>query len=309
MASNQQYSLDVEQLRQFASLELLARQVVEGFIVGLHRSPFHGFSVEFAEHRLYRPGESSRHIDWKLFGRTEKLFVKKYEEETNLRCNIVLDTSSSMLYSGSNTLSKLQFSIYAAASLIQIMKSQRDAVGLTTFSETIDYQLPAKSNNLHIKQLFTELERLLNTDGKQKRSNPVETLHILAEKLHKRSLVIIFSDMFDNNNSLNDIFGALQHLKYNKHEVVFFHTLDHKGELDFEFENRPYIFEDLETGEKIKLNPNEVKETFKTRSKEFKDAIKTTCNQYKIDYIEADINKGFQQILLPYLTKRIRMRA
>ena len=309
MAGNKQYILDVGQLKQFGSLELLARQVVEGFIVGLHKSPFHGFSVEFAEHRLYRPGESSKHIDWKLFGRTEKLFVKRYEEETNLRCHIVIDNSSSMLFSGENKLSKLQFSVYAAASLVQMMKSQRDATGLTVFSEKIDLQLPSKSNNLHIKLLFKELEKLLNVEHKQKKSNPVETLHLLAEKIHKRSMVILFSDMFDNNSDIEHIYGALQHLKYNKHEVVFFHTLDYKSELEFEFENRPYIFEDLETGEKIKLNPNDVKELYKSRSKEFRDSIKTKCNQYKIDYVETDVNKGFQQVLLPYLTKRIRMRV
>jgi uncharacterized protein (DUF58 family) len=299
--------LDIEQLRQFQSLELLAKQVVEGFIVGLHKSPFHGFSVEFAEHRLYNEGESTRHIDWKLFGRTDKLFVKKYEEETNLRCQLVIDDSSSMHFPEGG-FNKLQFSIYSAAALIQLLKTQRDALGLTVFSGNIEEHFPARSNNVHIKLLFTILEKLLNEHEPNKKSTTAETLHLIAERIHKRSLVAIFSDMLDNTSNKEDVFSAMQHLKYNGHEVMLFHVVDKSKEIDFDFDNRPYQFVDMETGEKVKAYPNDVREAYLQQIRAYRDELKTRCTQYKIDYVEADIKRGFQQVLLPYLLKRIRMK-
>jgi uncharacterized protein (DUF58 family) len=299
--------LDLEQLRQFGSLEMLARQVVEGFIVGLHKSPFHGFSVEFAEHRLYNSGETTRHIDWKLYGRTDKLFVKKYEEETNLRCQLVIDNSSSMYFPESG-FNKIQFAIYGAASLIYMLKSQRDAVGLTLFSNVIEKIFPARSNNVHIKLLYTELERLLKAKEHLKTSAAASTLHTIAEQIHKRSLVVIFSDMMDSNHNQEELFGALQHLKYNRHEVILFHVMDKKKELDFDFENRPYQFIDMESGEKVKVYPNEVKATYLKQATEYRQALKSKCTQYRIDYIEADIRQGFRQVLLPYLVKRVKMK-
>jgi uncharacterized protein (DUF58 family) len=299
--------LDLEELRRFGSLELLAKQVVEGFIVGLHKSPFHGFSVEFAEHRLYNTGEATRHIDWKLYGRTDKLFVKKYEEETNLRCQLVIDNSSSM-YFPETGFNKIQFSIYSAASMIYMMKGQRDAVGLTLFAEQIEKNFPARSNNVHIKMLYTELEKLLKSHEHNKTSSAASTLHTIAEQIHKRSLVVIFSDMMDSGTNQEEIFSALQHLKYNRHEVVLFHVMDKNKELDFEFENRPYQFIDIESGEKIKVYPNEVKASYTKQAAEHRHALKSKCTQYRIDYIEADINQGFRQVLLPYLVKRVKMK-
>jgi uncharacterized protein (DUF58 family) len=299
--------IDMEQLRQFGSLELLAKQVVEGFIVGLHKSPFHGFSVEFAEHRLYNTGEATRHIDWKLFGRTDKLFVKRYEEETNLRCQIVIDNSSSM-YFPEGRFNKEQFSIYAAASLIYLLKGQRDAVGLSVFSNEVEKHFPARSNNVHIKLLYTELEKLLAAKEHNKTTSTAATLHSIAERIHKRSLVVIFSDMLDSRHEEQDIFSALQHLKYNGHEVILFHTMDKKMEYEFAFENRPYQFVDMETGEKVKVYPNEVKDYYLEQIQKYRQALKTKCDQYRIDYIEADINQGFRQVLLPYLVKRVKMK-
>jgi uncharacterized protein (DUF58 family) len=299
--------LDMEQLRQFDSLELLARQVVEGFIVGLHKSPFHGFSVEFAEHRLYNAGESTRHIDWKLFGRTDKLFLKRYEEETNLRCQLVIDNSSSM-YFPENAFNKLQFSIYSAASLIRLLKGQRDAVGLTLFSNEIEKHYPARSSNVHLKLLYSELERLLRNHEHNKTSSAAQTLHSIAERIHKRSLVIIFSDMLDSSQNAEDVFAALQHLKYNNHEVVLFHVEDKRLEVDFAFDNRPYQFIDIETGEKVKIYPSEVKDFYLKESGEYRQELRNKCTQYHIDYVEADIHKGFRQVLMPYLVKRIRMK-
>jgi len=307
MATPNLERLDLEQLQNTGNLELLARQVVEGFIVGLHKSPFHGFSVEFAEHRLYNPGESTRYIDWKLYGRTDKLFIKKFEEETNLRCQVVIDNSSSM-YFPENGFNKIQFSVYASACLAYLLRKQRDAVGLTLFSDKIEKHYPARSNNVHIKLLFNELEKLLKANEKNKTSSAADALHTIAESIHKRSLVAIFSDMLDNSASHEETFAAMQHLKYNGHEVMLFHVMDKARELEFEFENRPYQFIDMETGEKVKVYPSEVKDEYLKQTIGYRNALKMKCDQYKIDYIEADINKGFRQILLPYLVKRIKMK-
>ena len=297
----------MEQLQRFGSLELLAKQVVEGFIVGLHKSPFHGFSVEFAEHRLYNSGEATKHIDWKLYGRTDKLFVKRYEEETNLRCQIVLDNSSSMYFPEQGT-NKMQFSIYAAASIIYLLKKQRDAAGLTLFSDKIEKHLAARSSNIHIKLLYNELEKLLVAKDLNKTSSTADALHTVAESIHKRSLVAIFSDMMDSGEKNESLFSALQHLKYNGHEVILFHVMDKKTEMDFEFENRPYLFVDMESGQKVKVFPNEVKETYLNNVGNYRKLLKDRCTQYRIDYVEADIREGFRQVLMPYLVKRVKMK-
>ncbi|RYD72085.1 MAG: DUF58 domain-containing protein [Sphingobacteriales bacterium] len=307
MANPNLEKLDMEQLRQFGSLELLAKQVVEGFIVGLHKSPFHGFSVEFLEHRLYNTGESTKHIDWKLYGRTDKLFVKRYEEETNLRCHIVIDNSSSM-YFPEKQFNKIQFSVYAASALIYLLKGQRDAAGLSFFSNEIEKFFPSRSNNVHMKLLYTELERLLKANQHDKKSAAAQTLHSIAERIHKRSMVVIFSDMLDSDANEDEIFQALQHLKYNKHEVVLFHVMDKSKEYEFNFENRPYQFIDIESGEKVKVYPSEVKDAYLKGITDYRNNLKSKCTQYRIDYVEADINEGFRQVLLPYLVKRIKMK-
>ncbi|MDD2411926.1 MAG: DUF58 domain-containing protein [Bacteroidales bacterium] len=306
--------IDIKLLRRYSHLELISRQVVEGFITGLHKSPFHGFSVEFAEHRIYNQGESTRHIDWKLFARSDKLFVKKYEEETNLRCRIVIDTSSSMLYPVNQEASfenpnKLVFSVYAAASIIQMLKKQRDAFGLSVFNEQIEFNSPAKSSNVHQKYVFGELEKILSikADDNKKKTAAIDTLHQIAEQINRRSLVVIFSDMFDDISRKDDLFDALQHLRHNKHEVILFHVLDKKSEIDFEFQNRPYRFIDLESNQELKLHPNEVKELYVKAMKEYFEELKMKCGQFQIDYVEADINKGFHQILMPYFIKRKKM--
>ncbi|MBE0648116.1 MAG: DUF58 domain-containing protein [Bacteroidales bacterium] len=306
--------IDNSRLEQFSSLEFLARQVVEGFITGLHKSPFHGFSVEFAEHRLYNSGESIRNIDWKLFGRTDRLYVKRYEEETNLRCQILIDTSSSMYYPvidkpDINHPNKITFSVYVSAALIQLFRKQRDAAGVSLFSDQIELHTQTKSSNIHHKYLFSELEKLLKPIGAEirRKSAVAGTLHELAERIHKRSLVIIFSDMFENTSNPDELFAALQHLKHNRHEVVLFHVTDKAKELDFSFENRPYRFIDLETGQQVKLFPAEVKQQYLEAVKRFKDNLKLKCGQYQIDLVEADINKGFEQVLLPYLVKRSKL--
>ncbi len=294
---------------QFDQLDILARQVVEGFIIGLHKSPYHGFSVEFAEHRLHNPGDSIKDIDWKVFARTEKLYTKRFEEETNLRCQIVIDASSSMYFPQEREkgkLNKIVFSCVASAALMHMLKKQRDAVGLTIFDSEIKTQTSAKTNAIHHQLLMNELYKLLTIPTVQKTTDAAKCLHQIADSIHKRSLVILFSDMLDSTDE-NAIFLALQHLKHSKHEVVLFHVMDKAKELDFTFENRPYKFVDLETGEELKLQPNQVKDFYVEKMQERKASLKLKCAQYKIDFVEADINEGFQPILLSYLVKRSKM--
>ncbi|AMS27471.1 hypothetical protein AEM51_11010 [Bacteroidetes bacterium UKL13-3] len=295
-----------EQLLQTGNLEFLAKQVVEGFITGLHKSPFHGFSVEFAEHRLYNTGESTKHIDWKLYARTDKLFIKRYEEETNLRCQLIIDCSSSMFYP-EDGLNKITFSAYAAASLIKMLKKQRDASGVSLIADEILFHSPCKSSSTHQKLLYSKLEGMLAQNTPNRKSNIAANLHQLAEMIHKRSLVIIFSDMLQNTGEDDELFSALQHLKYNKHEVILFHVEDKKTEVSFDFTNRPYLFIDSETGEKIKLFPNQIKEHYLKAVEAYKHTLKLKCAQYKIDLVEAEVSTDFSQILLPFLVKRSKL--
>lgn len=298
-----------KEIKDFGSLELLARQVVEGFLIGLHKSPFHGFSVEFAEHRIYNPGESTKNIDWKVYARTDKLFTKKFEEETNLRCRIVMDVSSSMYFPKDEENNKLRFSTLASAALMNLMSRQRDAFGLTTFDSAIRYHGPSKSKSSHFHMLLNKLEENLNADKLNKETSAVKVLHEIADSIPRRSLVIIFSDMLENPENLQPMLSALQHLKHNKHEVILFHVVDEAKELDFDFENRPYQFIDMETGDQVKLRSNQVKAYYKEKMHAFQQEVYLKCLQYKIDYVKADINKGFKPILQSFLVKRSKMRV
>lgn len=301
--------IDRLKLAHFGNLEILAKQVVEGFITGLHKSPFHGFSVEFAEHRLYNKGESTRHIDWKLYARSGKIFTKKYEEETNLRCQIVIDCSSSMFFPKDAELNKFDFSVYAAASLIELLKRQRDAVGLSFFADKLELHTAAKSSMAHHRYLYSELEkRMVNySETGKKDTNAIEALHDVAELCHQRSLVIIFSDLLDDPERLDELFRALQHMKHNKHEVILFHVVNQKLEVDFELDNRPYNLVDMETGEQMKLQPAEIKEIYTESIAKYFNELKMRCANYQIDFMPADIDKGVDQVLLQYLLKRQKL--
>ncbi len=297
-------------LKSIENMELFAKQVVEGFIIGLHKSPFHGFSVEFAEHRIYNPGDTTKNIDWKVYARTDKLFTKRFEEETNLRCHIVIDSSSSMYFPKNDKkqpINKLQFSGLAAASLMNLLKKQRDAFGLTLFDQDINVFTREKSSTSHYRLLLQYLEQFIKDTTPEKTTNLVDTLHSVAERVHRRSLIVIFSDMLDDPSKSEALFSALQHLKYNKHEVILFYTLDEKLEQRFEFENRPYQFIDLESGEKIRLQSHEVKEIYQEKMLGYRKEIRSKCLQYKIDLVEADIRKGFIPILQAYMVKRKKM--
>ncbi len=299
--------LDLKSVKQFENLELLARELVEGFITGLHRSPYHGFSVEFAEHKLYNYGESIKNIDWKVFARTDRLYTKQYEEETNLRCSILIDTSSSMYYPKPG-FDKINFSIYAAAALSFLMIKQRDAVGITSFAQEIEYQSQQKSTRLHLNNLLQTLESFLQKPPPVKQtSNIAINIDKIADKIHKRSLVIIFSDMFQQSRSFQSILEALQHLKHNKHEVLLFHISDHKTEKDFGFKDRPYKFIDSETQETITLTPSFIKSRYKEKLDKFYNEVKLACGKLKIDFVEVDTAEPFDKILGAYLIKRKRL--
>lgn len=308
-------SLEHGKIEKFLTLELLAKQVVEGFVIGLHKSPFHGFSVEFAEHRLYNAGESVKNIDWKLYGRTDKLFVKQFEDETNLRCVLAIDQSASMFFpkerqGNFENPNKITFSVYAAAVLTELFYKQRDAFGLIGFSKHTDVKTTVKSGYTHKQHLFALLSDMLKKEAleQNRETNTVDTLHQIAETYHKRSLVIIFSDMLQQNTSIEDMLSALRHLRHRKHEVILFHTLDWEKEIDFRFENRPHKFIDLETNEEIKLNPMEIQQDYRTLLQDRFLSLQQHCAKYCIDCVQADITKGFHQILLPYLLKRSKLR-
>ncbi len=306
--------IDNSVLQQFSPLELIARQVVEGFIIGLHKSPFHGFSVEFAEHRLYNQGDPTRHIDWKLFGRTDRLYLKRFEEETNLRCQIVIDHSSSMYYPLVDTPNpekpdKITFSVYSAAALLYLLKKQRDAFGLSVFSDKLEHHLIPRSSSAHHKLIIAELEKMLDMKANkgQRTTSSSQILHMLADTLHKRSLVVIFSDMLETHDDHEAVFAALQHLRHNKHEVILFHTVDSNTEIEFAFANKPSRFIDLETGDEIKLMPQEIRNIYAGAMQEFAKNLQLRCAQYGIDFVKSDIRLGFRQILLPYLLKRQKL--
>jgi len=296
-------------IRHLANLELLARQVVEGFITGLHQSPFHGFSAEFAEHRSYNSGESIKNIDWKLLARTDKFFVKQFEEETNLRCCLLLDTSSSMNFPDKGT-NKLQFSIYAIASLMYLFKKQRDAFGLGIFSDKLDWMSQVKSTNVHLFYLYAELEKAYSQPKEKTSTNITQVLHHVAGQIHQRSLVIIFSDMFENsldNEKLQSLFAAIQHLKYSKHEVVIFNVTDKHKEMEFGYDSRPHHFIDMESGEQVRVHPNKIRASYQAALQRYRHELELKCAQYHIDLIDAYIEEGYNNILKSYLIKRNKM--
>jgi uncharacterized protein (DUF58 family) len=302
---------DNYEVKDLNNLEILAKQVVEGFIIGLHKSPFHGFSVEFAEHRIYNQGENTKNIDWKVYGRTDKMFSKRYEEETNLRCQILLDVSSSMYFPDATKphQNKLGFSALAAASLMNLLMKQRDAFGLSIFDTEVREHTKAKASTTQYRYLLGILDKYLaEKQNLNKKTSATEAIHQIADSIHKRSLVCIFSDMFEDNDESENLFSALQHLKYNKHEVVLFHVVDKSKELDFAFDNRPTIFVDMESGEKVRLQPNQIKEFYIEQVSKFTEKLKERCLQFKIDLVECDVNKGFKDILQTYLVKRTKMQ-
>ena len=302
-----------EQIARYKSLDFFARQVVEGFITGRHRSPLHGFSVEFSDYRQYNAGESTRNIDWRLYGRTDRLYVKQFQEETNLRCQLVVDHSASMLFplEGQGDIehpNKLTFSVYAAAVLVELLHRQRDAFGLTLLSDGIDRQTPCRSTAAHRQHLLAELDTLLAQQrpaaNTPTTTNIAASLHLIAEQLHRRSLVVLFTDAFVDDRQRDDLFDALQQLRHNKHEVIIFHTFDRARELQLDYGSRPLRFVDLESGKVLRLQPSEVAQQYGDLMLRQQADLQQRAMQYRIDYVPVDVAQGFHQVILPFLLKR-----
>lgn len=296
------------------NLPLLASQVVEGFISGIHKSPFHGYSAEFAEHKLYNKGESTKHIDWKLFAKTDKLYTKKYEEETNLRCHFILDQSSSMYYPeydqiNINQLNKVSFSALSIACIMQLLKKQRDAAGISIYDEQLNFQAREKGSDRHFRMIYNKLEEVIQQRNESYTTNTYKFLHEIAENLKRRSMIFLFSDLFQNDVSKGELFEALRHLKFNKHQVVLFHTLDYKTEVNFNFGDSPKRFFDLETGSKIDLYADQIDKEYKQKMSTFIEELKLTCAKYKIRYVETDIRKNFEKVLSTYLVETQKLNA
>jgi uncharacterized protein (DUF58 family) len=295
-------------IASFRHLELLAHQVVEGFISGMHKSPFHGFSAEFSEHKVYNLGESTKHIDWKLFAKTDRLFTKQYEEETNLRCHIIIDNSSSMHYpvvteNQSFYESKIGFSVLASAVLMNVLKKQRDAIGLSVFSDTYEFYAPEKGSDRHHRMILNALEGLLEQPKVSKNTDTITFLHQIAEKIHRRSMIIVFTDMFQSGNE-EALFSALQHLKHNKHKVVLFHVYDSKTELGFNFDSTPRKFIDIETGAEVAVFADTIQEEYQQSVTTYFKKLALTCAQNRIQYVPVAVGENFEKILLTYLVEK-----
>ena len=293
----------------FQNLELLAHQIVEGFISGIHKSPFHGFSAEFAEHKIYNPGQSTKHIDWKLFARTDRLYTKRFEDETNLRCHMILDNSTSMYYPevkeySLENLNKIGFGVLSIAVLMQVLKKQRDAVGLSIYSDTYDFHASEKNSERHFQMLYSKLNEVAAHTTKSEETKTYTFLHQIAEKIHRRSLIFLFTDMFQTETEEEKLFEALRHLKYNKHAVVLFHLLDNAHELHFDFENTPKRFVDVETGEQIDLYADSIKKAYSERVLQYQKELKLKCAQYQIKYVDVDIGSNFSQVLNSFMIER-----
>lgn len=298
----------IEKISSFKHLELLANQIVEGFISGMHKSPFHGFSAEFAEHKTYNSGESTKHIDWKLYAKTDRLYTKRFEEETNLRCHLVIDNSSSMHYpklqSGEPFFySKIGFAALASAVLMNLLKKQRDAVGMSIFSDSYEYYAPEKGSDRHHRMLLDRIENLLDDQKESRATDTITYLHQIAEKMHRRSMIILFTDMFQPGDE-EKLFSALQHLKHDKHKVVLFHVIDNKTELLFGFDNAPRKFIDMESGEEINIFADNVKDAYEKQTAAYFKKLAMTCAQNRIRYVPVNVGPDFEKILTTYLVEK-----
>lgn len=297
-ASDYKKFLDPAVISKLRTLELKARMIVEGFMVGLHRSPYHGFSVEFSEHRPYMQGDPIKNIDWKVYAKRERYFIKQYEEETNLICNIFLDISKSMQFKNKSALTKLEYGITLTAALSYLMINQQDAVGLTLYSDKIHNYLPPKSNRVYLKTLLTSLNQVKPSGA----TTTAKCLDSVAEKIKKRGLTIIISDFFDD---LNSIMTALKHIHYKKNEVIIFQLLD-PIEKSFGFD-RDSIFVDLETEEQMTTQPHQIKRAYQEAMNDYLNKLKSECLNYGIEYNLIETNQPFESALLSYFAKRARM--
>ena len=305
MHSSQSIGLNLEQIGGHETIDLIAKGIVEGFMSGLHQSPYHGFSVEYAEHRIYNPGESTRHIDWKVYARTGRLYTKRYEEETNLRAYVAIDVSSSMYYPKEG-YDKLRFSVYAAAALAQLFCKQRDAVGLYTFSDGIGHERAAKSTQTHLHNLLEDLTSLLVVSKEEKKTNISKSLHDIAHRIPRRSLLVLFSD-FLTSGGIRPLLAALQHLRYYQHEVLLFHVQSRATERDLIFEEGSYLFYSLEEEGHIKLHPEEIRSAYQAHIKAWEEELYLHCGMLGMDFFTVDTSDSFNKTLSACLMKRMRI--
>ena len=287
--------LEPAALARVKNLAMVARGVVEGFIMGLHSSPYKGFSVEFAEHREYTSGDDLRHLDYRMLARTDRLYVKQYEEETNMRVQVLLDTSGSMNYSYNGNVTKLQYGSYLTAVLSYLMTRQQDSVGLTTFAKNIQLDIPARSSPRHFNEMMRQLENI-KPSGE---TDIAETLHRLANRFSRRRLIVLISDLYDDQE---EVIRALHHFRHRRHEVIVFHILD-KAEIDFPFQDI-ISFRDLETGERIKVDPAYAKDSYTEQIEQFIEAYRRSCAETQIDYVMTDTSVPYDFMLSKYLSKR-----
>jgi len=289
--------LQPEMAAMLNNMALRARLVVEGYIIGQHKSPYHGFSVEFAEHRAYGPGDEIRHIDWKLYGKTNRYYVKRYEEETNLRAHLILDTSRSMMYT-SGKISKLEYSSTLMAALAYLMMNQQDGVGLVLFDEKINQFIPPRSNPSHLNTLLTQLGTV--ESGLDTKIEPV--LHEMAERIKKRGLVILISDLFDQPEN---ILTGLKHFRHNKQEVIVFHILD-RQEMEFNFNNRTR-FKDMESGEEITTEPWHIRKAYAKSIIDIQNNYRKKCREHLVDYVPLFTDQSLDTALTEYIRKRKKL--
>ncbi len=290
--------LDPAVVAQLANMELRARFVVEGFITGLHRSPYHGFSVEFTEHRPYMPGDEIRHIDWKAFGKTEKYFIKQFEEETNLKSQVILDASRSMAFAAEGRITKFAYASSIAAALAYLMVEQRDAVGLTLYDETIRQSLPPHATRSYLRQILLALEHAQPGNGTQ----TATALHAIAERLTRKGLIIVLSDLFDDPERT---VTALRHFRHKGNEVIVMHVLD-PLERSFAF-GGDAVFEDLESGERVMTQPWHLQRAYAEAMRQFVGTIRGRCLDNGIDYVLLDTATPYDRALTEYLNKRARL--
>jgi uncharacterized protein (DUF58 family) len=290
--------LTPEVINKIDNLSLRARLVVEGFIVGMHKSPYHGFSVEFSEHRPYGYGDEIKYIDWKLWGKTDRFYIKQFEEETNLKCHLILDKSSSMNF-GSKGMTKFEYSKSLSAAFAYLMIKQQDAIGLTTFDSKINISISPKSKKGHLNLLLKTLHNS-NPGGETKTSI---LLHALAESISKRGLVILISDLLDNQE---EIIKALRHFKYKGHEVLIFHIIDPK-EKDLSY-TQNIKFTDLENGENIITDARLIRKQYNKAFDNFCEYYANGCAKNKVDYVQISTEDSLDKSLMQYLIKRSQIR-
>ena len=290
--------LNPDVVAKLANMELVARLVVEGFITGLHKSPFHGFSVEFAEHRQYMPGDEIRHIDWKIYGKTDRYYIKQYEEETNLKSYIILDASKSMTFSSENRLTKLEYASYLSAALAGLMVQQRDAVGLTVYDDAVRTYMPPHATKTYFKEILRTLEKIESS----RKTATADSLHEIAERIKRRGLVIILSDLLDDPAK---VMSAIKHFRHKKNEVIVMQILD-PLERSFAF-GRDAVFKDMETGEEITTQPWHIQKAYKESMLNFLESYKKQCRENNVDYVLLDTSTPFDVALFEYLHKRQRL--